>query len=545
MTVTSSPSGALSTSALWDRLVSVALVGTERKPLPADVVAAVAALVDDPARPDGAEAAGTAAAERRPVDVEVEVLTAAAIVAAHQRVGLVPLHGDDAPPGAGPDDDRPEVSSTAAQLLSLLLEGHVRVLGGPVGLVEEWLRRCPAAGRRPPARLLPALLDHATRVPSLRSSVVATGGAPLAWLGRHNPAWSWAAETETETDRPSVPADDDEVWRIGEPAARLALLTARRATDPAAARHLAEETWSGESAKDRARILEVMRTGLHPDDEAFLEASLDDRAVSVRAVAADLLARLPGSALAARMADRVRPLVGRGQPGLVGRLRRRLEIALPEAIDAAARRDGIVDAGAPPATGKRTWWLIQLVGATPLTFWTDELGLSPAAAVRQATPVFEGKRPHTGGFPSKTPDLVQGWVRAAGRHGDPVWCRELMRVAPEPRLLAALPAEQAHDLLPVALEHAAEPALAGLLAATPGPWPVLLSQWVVQRLRAGKDAGSVDRALTALAAAGDVGIIPDLERWIDDLRVHDRRRATLPHVIHALSIRHTIAQELS
>jgi len=543
VTVTSSPSGALSTSALWDRLVSVALVGTERKPLPADVVAAVAALVDDPARPDGAETAGTAAAERRPV--EVEVLTAAAIVAAYQRVGVVPLHGDDATSGAVPDDDRPEASSTAAQLLSLLLEGHVRVLGGPVGLIEEWLRRCPAAGRRPPARLLPALLDHATRVPSLRSAVVATGGAPLAWLGRHNPAWSWAAEAETETDRPSVPADDDEVWRIGEPAARLALLTARRATDPAAARRLVEETWSGESAKDRARILEVMRTGLHPDDEAFLEASLDDRAVSVRAVAADLLARLPGSALAARMADRVRPLVGRGQPGLVGRLRRRLEIALPEAIDAAARRDGIVDAGAPPATGKRTWWLIQLVGATPLTFWADELGVSPAAAVRQATPVFEGKRPPTGGFPSKTPELVQGWVRAAGRHGDPVWCRELLRVNPEPRLLAALPAEQAHDLLPVALEHAAEPALAGLLAATPGPWPVLLSQWVVQRLRAGKDAGSVDRALTALAAAGDVGIIPDLERWIDELKVHDRRRSTLPHVIHALSIRHTIAQELS
>ena len=73
----------------------------------------------------------------------------------------------------------------------------------------------------------------------------------------------------------------------------------------------------------------------------------------------------------------------------------------------------------------------------------------------------------------------------------------------------------------------------------------LLSQWVVQRLRAGTKAAAVDRALAGLASAGDVGIIPDLERWIDGLKAHDRLRTTLSHVIHALSIRHTIAQELS
>jgi hypothetical protein len=189
----------------------------------------------------------------------------------------------------------------------------------------------------------------------------------------------------------------------------------------------------------------------------------------------------------------------------------------------------VVDTGAPPATGRRTWWLIQLVGATPLTFWTDELGLTPADAVKQATQA----------------ELVQGWVVAASRHRDPVWCRELLRVAPDPRLLRSLAPEQAHELLPVALERATDPAVAGLLVATPAPWPALLSQWVVHRLRANRNAVSLDRSLTRLAAAGDAAVLPDLERWIDELRPHDRLRTTLRDVAHGLSIRHTIAQELS
>jgi hypothetical protein len=221
------------------------------------------------------------------------------------------------------------------------------------------------------------------------------------------------------------------------------------------------------------------------------------------------------------MADRVRPLVTpRRGP---------VQVALPDPPDAAARRDGIVDAGAPPATGTRAWWLIQLVGATPLAFWTDELGLAPTDAVRQAT----------------QSELVEGWVLAAGRHRDPAWCRELLRVAPDPRLLSALRPDQARDLLPLALERATDPAVAALLVATPAPWPALLSRWVVHRLRANRNAVSLDRSLTRLAAAGDAAIITDLERWIDELRLHDRLRTTLRDVAHALSIRHTIAQELS
>ena len=56
---------------------------------------------------------------------------------------------------------------------------------------------------------------------------------------------------------------------------------------------------------------------------------------------------------------------------------------------------------------------------------------------------------------------------------------------------------------------------------------------------------SLDRSLTRLAVAGDATVLPELERWIEELRPLDRLRTTLREVAHALSIRHTIAQELA
>ena len=51
-------------------------------------------------------------------------------------------------------------------------------------------------------------------------------------------------------------------------------------------------------------FLSVLADGLSLADEPLLEAALDDRAAEVRSWAAYLLARLPGSALGQRMAER-------------------------------------------------------------------------------------------------------------------------------------------------------------------------------------------------------------------------------------------------
>src|SRR5262249_40509978 len=141
---------------------------------------------------------------------------------------------------------------------------------------------------------------------------------------------------------PGATEHSAEVWRTGRRAQRLAELQILRRDDPAAARALLASTWTSESGDDRADFLRTSALGLGPDDEAFLDAALDDRTPTVRQVAADLLARLPASAYRTRAIARADPLLhlrGRG-------LRRYVAVTLPEPLDPraqrAAERDGIV-----------------------------------------------------------------------------------------------------------------------------------------------------------------------------------------------------------
>jgi hypothetical protein len=499
------------TSAAWELLVAVALVGTERKPVSAEGITALGALVDLPIEQASEEAT---------------VLTAAGVVASYRRTGFLPTRGQRSEQEPAPTDDRPEASAAASQILELLLDGHIKVPGGAAVLAAEWLGRCADRGRRPPARVLPALLDHGTRSRELRGPIVAAGGPRLAWLAGHNPNWAWAAATVTATEE----EDANEVWRTGDHAARMARLIALRSSDPAAAIELVQESWAGEKARDRAEILDVLRAGLGSADEALLEQGLDDRAPTVRGAAADLLASLPSSALAQRMTDRVRPLVV-----LDGRRRRQqLNVELPDEPDDQARRDGIQDQGAPRGIGQRTWWLMQLVGATPLGFWTDELGLTPAQALRSA---------------AARPELRDGWTIAARRQRNGEWARELVADRPEPALLRALPPEDAWPAAEAALRKCTDGAVPGLLSAAAGaattPWPTSLSAAAVARLRANKNSIATEQGLTVVAAAADPSVGPELERWLGSLGPQDRLRHQLRTVVHALSIRHTIAQEFA
>ena len=113
---------------------------------------------------------------------------------------------------------------------------------------------------------------------------------------------------------------------------------------PAAARDLLEAQWTTVSAKVRADAVRALGPGLSAADEPLLERALDDRAKSVREAAAAMLDRLPASARAARMADRLRRLVR-----VRGTLVRHLEVDVPDAPDEAAVRDGLT----APAKGGR------------------------------------------------------------------------------------------------------------------------------------------------------------------------------------------------
>jgi len=502
--VASSPA---SVTASWEALLGAALVGTARRRPPPGL----SPLSSLPGRgPD-----------RR--DPAAELLATAAVLAACRRAGTRPGPAPRAlPPPAGADT-RPPCSDAAVDVLELILSGEVPVPGGVNLLAGEWLAGAARAGCRPPARLLPRLLDLGSAAVALRPTVQTVVGPRGRWLAGHDERWRWAAADPIGTG-----GDDAAARRFATAprAERAALLETLRRADPRRGRDLLAAAWSREPAADRAAFLAQLAVGLSDDDEPFLEAALDDRASAVRKVAAELLGRLPASRRAGRMADRLRPLVAEAL-GPAG--------TRPPEPDAAARRDGVDDV-APAGMGVGAWRLAQLVAGAPLSFWEQQLGVEPAAVVELAA--------------VQAPAILTGLelaVAAQAGRADPAWAVALFRHRPAPAILAALPPAVAAAELADGLVRglAPRPAVAELLAACPGPWPGALAEAVVDRYRrlGGQALAEVPAALPVLAARLDPSALPLVEAWAATLAGQHGLRRRVQTLGHALSLRAVINQE--
>ena len=397
----------------WDELVASALVGTARRPpaLPS-------------ADPGSALAKVLAGIDRD--DHEGAVLTAGAVLGLYRQAGARPAVDSSPALPVCPPEQRFLCSPAAASRLDAILDGRFRVVLG------EWLDLAARAERLVPPDRLPALLDTATTSAGLRPAVIEVIGERGLWLAGLNPAWAWAAG-----------AEDTTTWATGSSPARRLLLARLRATDAAAARELLASTWSTETPEDRAAFVALLATNLSMDDEPFLEAALDDRRKEVRQAAASLLWRLPDSRLAARMAERARPL------------------RLPTEVDAGMARDGIV-ARPPAGMGERAWWLQQMVAATPLRTWPG-----PSMADRAE------------------PLLRRALATAAARQRNEEWALALLERddVNEPALLRAVPPEHAREVAAGRVRRLGlTPAVLELLDQVPDQWGPELSAAVVERL---------------------------------------------------------------
>ncbi|MEV5161932.1 DUF5691 domain-containing protein [Streptomyces sp. NPDC053728] len=470
MPTTATPPG-LPVNDSWEELVASALLGTDRRPL----------------RGEGGSALGPAA-----------LLDAAAVHTVRRRAALRPATGA-APPEPAPADPRPPLPDAARHRLAQLLADRSAPPGGGrrgaapdlTELIPQWLAAAGARGYRAPAELLPALLDAARARTDLRPHVLAFAGPRGLWLAGLNPEWRFALRASTRgAPRPDT-ADPEAVrllWDEGLFAERVALLAAVREQDPAEARALLAGTWSTERAEDRLMFLDSLRCGLSGADEDFLEQALADRSRNVRATAAELLSALPGSALARRMAERATSCVNPDRTG--GAVS--VAVEAPHECDAAMQRDGV--APAPPSgRGERSWWLGQLVEATPLGVWRER---------------FDGRTAHelvtlsvADGWAG---ELHAAWCRAAVRQNDPEWARALLGAPSTPpangpgtvslaersKLLATLPpAERALWVAGFIAAHGLSEAFQ-LLGVCSVPWDGPLGRAVVDALDIARDAGS-------------------------------------------------------
>jgi hypothetical protein len=465
----------------WDELLGAALVGTARRGFTLD-------RLDIP----GATDVATEGAE-------AQLLAAAALASGYRRAGWVPpvWRGTLAPPAE--PDDRPECSPAATQLLELLLNRTIRVEGGTDLIVLHWLHAARAAGQRPPHPMVVDLLRYGTANTATRAVVRDVLGPRGAWLARFNPAWRWAA---------TIPPEDVvERFATATRADRLALLADLRVSEPDFARTLVEDTWDDEQAATRAGLLDTFHIGLSERDEPLLERALDDRAASVRAAAAAMLDRLPGSARAARMAERATKLV-------TGRT-----VELPDEPDAAARRDGVTD-HREPGYGRAASWLIQILAATPLSTWDPEL------------------------IPDADQEVLTGWTKAALRQRNQVWLAALARHQPGPELIGSLTPGVATEIL--ADQKKLDARFGGLLAAARGPWPAEFSTALINRMRAQKAENVLQLAASALAEHLHPAALAAVEGWLLTLDTERKpARRVLRGLAHALTVRATIDQEFS
>lgn len=397
-----------------------------------------------------------------------KLLCAASVLAVYELAGREPQPGSRQPE-AFSGEDLPECSIRAGQHLS-------RILGGRHGaLLEEWCTLAAATGVRAPDEQIPLLLDTlASRGTDVSESVSSVLGRRGIWLAGLNREWRALVLT----------SDPAAAWRTGKPAARVAALRRLRATDPGAARELVAETWSQEDPEGRATILGYFGEGLSGDDEAFLEAALDDKRKPVRLVAADLLARLPGSQFAARMAARTESSMRFAhRKGLVRAKPVKIEAVFPGKVDAAMSRDGI-EAKGQHGMGQKASVLCQILAGTELAH-VEELATQDPAQLVKAACDSDWKEP-----------ILRGWCRAAIRQRNGRWAEALLCCSADSPdtfqgedlngLASCLEASQAEVLAISWLKQKPDlskhPVLAVLCGSHSG-WSLALSKAVLDALR--------------------------------------------------------------
>jgi hypothetical protein len=196
---TTEPPGAATTASLtehWHELVTVALLGTDRREPPEPPPGALADVVADSVAP-------TASAR---------MLTAVGGCVAARRAGLRPLPA--APVLTPPEpDDRPLLSPSAAQ------RWRRSIPAWPV-LEDEWLAVVERRGHRLPPDVLVALLRRHRTDAVRRARVLRMGGPLAAWLLELQP------DLRASTTRRPAPGVDDPLPGLAVPPELLDLLEA-------------------------------------------------------------------------------------------------------------------------------------------------------------------------------------------------------------------------------------------------------------------------------------------------------------------------------
>jgi hypothetical protein len=383
----------------------------------------------------------------------------------------------------------------------------------------------------------------------LRAAVRPVLGERGVWLARMNETWRWAAVAPAEASFEEL----EGAWNDGAAAARRAILVRARRIDPARARAWLEATWPTEKADERAALLAGLRVGLSPADEAFLEAQLDDRALSVREAAQSVLPELAGSAFVRRMTARADAMLDfkRSVLAFAGK-RGLLAVNPPETVNGEAERDGL--AKPPQGVGARAHWLTRALSAVPVAHWTTRFNAVPKELVAAAEATDWASA------------VCEGWTRAALVCGDAAWLGALWEffqhsdektvtapaaTAMSVAILRRMTPVDAATRVEALLGHGPGRIDAALaFGSVPAPWPASLGVSWLDAVR-GELRGSPgpSRLLATLRVAGTALPPACFARALEPVEIPETAapvwEQALSELTEVLRLRHDLVQEIA
>lgn len=318
-------------STIWQELVKVALMGTERGRLSERTEQAFSKIGIDEDYP----------ANRK-------LLEGAAVYHQFRKAALQLTDFEGELPQFAEGQTGLPCSPKSTHHLQLILQGRFRpALPEFVALLLENAKRLPPES-------LPALYDQSITDRRLWRQLEPAIGPAGKWLIAQNPEWE-----------PLDTSADPEDWKTGRRLQRRKWLRRLHQEDPKEALAMLKAAWPTEDYQNKLAFLEVLAEDLRDEDASFLEECLDDRRKEVRQTAAALLSHLSGSELMDRLFRHAAGLLSLSEKG-------NLKVKFPESLDAALQRDGIEenprqDYGA----GRRAGYLLQMIARIPPHRWTE------------------------------------------------------------------------------------------------------------------------------------------------------------------------------
>jgi hypothetical protein len=362
---------------LWNELVRVAILGTDRGKLSRNALGQLEAL--------------SLASGNREKDPALFLLEASAACQLYRRAGRkMPVFRKEQPTPA--PEDSAYIPLSAHKYLQ-------KVLGGVFApSLKELLSYIAQKKRVVHPRFLPELFELALKQKDLLPLLQAVSGNRGPWLAGQLPDWASLFPAPNPLRLPGQT-----------PEQRRQLLESIRRKDPQKGLDWLEENWKAEASGTRPALFRMLKTGLSESDIPFLEARLKERKKEVRAIASEFLAQLPASAFYQALNGKLKEWVGMNKRSTKGKL----AVNLPEDM-----LDRLADIGLPLSSdwtseGVKKGAFLQVLALMPPNSWM------PAEGPPKQQLLYLVR--HEWGL-----ELIQAMTRSALLHGDFAWQQALL-----------------------------------------------------------------------------------------------------------------------